>query len=599
VVSKSRVQEPANNQKGDSMGADLPGHRRLENSLRPPLPGARLAGPADPNEAVVLCLVLRRRPGAPGFPGHEYWASTPPGQRKFPSRSEFAARYGAASEELAAVANFCRARGFEVAEADAARRCVVALTTVEAAARVFGVELNRYATAQETYRGYDGQAQLPPEIADFLDAVLGLDNRRLGVHASNGGGTNALTPLDVANFYKFPPNTTWTNNATGQTIGILEFGGGYDPSDFKTYFERLGIATPAQVISIPASAPLHGNASSPDPRDIEVALDVEVAGAVAQGAKIVIYFGSGFMATGLPDEQGWYSLLSSAIHDATNKPTVLSISWSAAEKAWGQTIPTISSLFQDAANLGVTVFASSGDNGASGYNYEQGDGARHVHYPASDPYVTGCGGTAILHGAMPWFEGTWNDAGGATGGGISVLFHVPLWQNAVQVNMQPLAGRGVPDIAGNASAVSSGYDLFIYGMNLSDLNTPAPTRAGTSAVAPLYAGLMALINANIFPLANIATTATSVGFLNPSLYGMPASWAAQVFNDVNDDQTNTFDGVAGYSTTAGWDPCTGWGSVNGAQLADFLLANFVAQNPGCVAAITALARAIAQALGMG
>jgi hypothetical protein len=140
----------------------------------------------------------------------------------------------------------------------------------------------------------------------------------------------------------------------------------------------------------------------------------------------------------------------------------------------------------------------------------------------------------------------------------------------------------VPDIAGNASAVSSGYDLFIYGMNLSDLNT-APTVAGTSAVAPLYAGLMALINANIFPLASIATTATSVGFLNPSLYGMPASWATQVFNDVNNGRTNRFDNVPGYSTTAGWDPCTGWGSVNGGPLADFLLVNFVEQNPGCLA----------------
>src|SRR5271166_4335474 len=278
-------------QEDDSMAADLPGHRRLENSLRPPLAGARLAGPAEPDEKVALCVVLRRRPGAPPLPGHEYWASTPPGRRKFLTRAEFGARYGAAPDELAAVANFCRARGFEVIEADPARRCVIASTTAAAAAGVFGVEIRRYATPNETYRGYDGRVQLAPEIADFVDAVLGLDNRRLGARDSNGGGSNTPTPLDVANFYKFLPNVTWPKDATGQTIGILEFGGGYDPSDFNNYFQHLNIPSTqwAQVISIPASMKLLGVEE-----DNEVALDVEVAGAIAQGAKIVIYFGSGF-----------------------------------------------------------------------------------------------------------------------------------------------------------------------------------------------------------------------------------------------------------------------------------------------------------------
>jgi kumamolisin len=180
---------------------------------------------------------------------------------------------------------------------------------------------------------------------------------------------------------------------------------------------------------------------------------------------------------------------------------------------------------------------------------------------------------------------TWNDAqykGGATGGGYSNYFKTPAWQTGANSNPY----RGVPDIAGNASGYS-GYDLFVYGKKTSELNAMnakiAPTYAGTSAVAPLYAGLMALINANLFP-TNI-TTATSVGFLNPTLYDLGAKNASFVFQDVSDGLDNGFNGVPGYQSVAGWDPCTGWGSIGGAQLLEAILVGYIAQNPGCMAAI--------------
>jgi kumamolisin len=181
-----------------------------------------------------------------------------------------------------------------------------------------------------------------------------------------------LDPIQVAQSYNFPLFSTpllgtW-NDATGQTIGILEFGGGYDPQDFDAYWTSLNIKNPAQVVSVPPVQALGGTPEQPDPFDFEVALDVEVAGAIAQGAKIVIYFGTGVYSTG-PVEMGWYALISKAITDDANNPSVLSISYAYPEPEWpAGAITMISTLFQEAALRGITVFVASGDFGASGYN---------------------------------------------------------------------------------------------------------------------------------------------------------------------------------------------------------------------------------------
>jgi kumamolisin len=248
-------------------------------------------GRADSGAVMWVDIVMRRRPDAPALPDHTYWMSNPPGRRRFLSRPAFAQQYGAAPEELDRVAKFARDQGLTVTESSIARRCVIASGTVEVMNRVFGVELNTYETGAETYRGYDGHLHLPADIADVVEGVLGLDNRRLGSRAMNGGppGATPLTPIEVAQFYNFPlirvTGQSW-RNATGQTIGILEFGGGYDVNDMKSYFSSLGINPQPNVIAIPSNVPLQGDSQSPDPADVEVALDVEVAGAIAWGAKI-------------------------------------------------------------------------------------------------------------------------------------------------------------------------------------------------------------------------------------------------------------------------------------------------------------------------
>jgi kumamolisin len=177
-------------------------------------------------------------------------------------------------------------------------------------------------------------------------------------------------------------------------------------------------------------------------------------------------------------------------------------------------------------------------------------------YPASDPGVICCGGT-IIKSISPLVEDTWNDfnmatgGGGATGGGISSLAALPSFQaNAnvpVSVNPDHHQGRGIPDLAGNASP-NSGYILWLNGQATSD------SIGGTSAVAPLYAGLIALINASLN---------TKVGYLNPTLYSLGGT---SVFQDINDGASNAVPPAPGYHSGPGWDACTGWGTVNGNAL---------------------------------
>jgi len=238
------------------------------------------------------------------------------------------------------------------------------------------------------------------------------------------------------------------------------------------------------------------------------------------------------------------------------QPTILSISYGwgpddlSADSFSTQDLQQIDQLFQDAANLSITVLVSSGDSGAFIASKTQAQ----TSLPASEPWVTACGGTTIgsISGSS-FIEYVWND-NGATGGGISARYPVPTYQSVVKLpnrNVTNIAGRGVPDIAGNASPFS-GYTQFIGGQS--------EPIGGTSAVAPLYAGLIAIINSNL---------GAPVGFLNPTLY----SAANNAFRGVSGPPgpaNNTFDKVTGYPATSGWNACTGLGTVNGVALENLL-----------------------------
>jgi kumamolisin len=289
----------------------------LEGSERHPARGARRVGSADPDEIISVSIAVRRRSDSPPLPDQNHWATTPAAQRKFISHQDFAARYGASQDDIDRVVKFARNHGLNIVGTSIQKRTVVVSGKVEQMNRAFGVDLGHYESAAEKYRGREGHVHLPKDVADVVNGVFGLDNRRVVQPRICPGGTSALTPPQVAALYNFPTPP----NATGQTIGILEFGGGYALSDIQSFFTGLGLATPNLT-----EVSVNGATNSPgvSNEDLEVTLDIDVAGSIAQGANIVIYFAHN-------GEQGFRDAFYNAIHDTTNAPSVISVSWSGSE----------------------------------------------------------------------------------------------------------------------------------------------------------------------------------------------------------------------------------------------------------------------------
>jgi kumamolisin len=513
---------------------------RLTHSQRSPMEGAKLIGPADPNEKMEVTVYLRRGSKPEAYPNIAQLGSLPVKERHHLSREEFANAHGAGADDLAKVRQFATEFGLQVKEENPARRSVVLGGTVEAFSRAFGTTLERYEhPTKGSYRGRTGTLTIPTELAPVIEGVFGLDNRpqakphfRIrGKKAKQQAQPESYDPTQVAQAYDFPTAV----NGTGQAIAILELGGGYKPADLNTFFSNLKLSTP-QVTATGVDGGSNVPTGDPSGPDGEVELDIEVAGSIAPGARIGVYFAPN-------TDQGFLDALTTAIHDTALKPSVISISWGGAENTWTQqAMNAFDSAAQDAASMGITIFAASGDNGAT-----DGDpnGKLEVDFPASCPHMTGCGGTKlVLSGSAIESEVVWNELSnqeGASGGGVSQIFPPPTWQQNAKVPNAPnkKPGRGVPDVAGDADP-TTGYNVLVDGS--------ATVIGGTSAVAPLWAGLTALLNQSL---------SQSVGFLNPLLYVQPA---LATFHDISSGNND------GYSAGPGWDPCTGQGSPDGSKL---------------------------------
>jgi kumamolisin len=513
----------------------------LPGSERKPLERSRVSGSIDPKETIRVTVVLR-----PRAPGREFslvrrLASQLPRDRTYPTRSEFRKAFGSTREELGRVREFARANSLKVLEASRAKRSVLLSGTVEQFSRAFNVTLSRYVHPERgPYRGRVGPVYLPPGLAPVVSAVLGLDNRpqartHFRIRPAAAPGVS-YTPPQVGDLYDFPSG----QDGTGQTVGIIELGGGYSPSDVQNYFSDLGIAPPA-VTSVSVDGASNSPTGDPNGPDAEVLLDIEVAGANAPKAKVLVYFAPN-------TDAGFVDAVGAALHGTGGKPSIISISWGSAESEWtSQGIQALDQAFQDAAALGVTVCAASGDGGSSD---GVSDGLAHVDYPASSQYVLGCGGTRLnASGGKITSQVAWDDLpnGGATGGGVSDVFPLPAWQAGAgvppSVNPGRRVGRGVPDVSGDADP-RTGYSVLVDGQQI--------TVGGTSAVAPLWTGLLALINQGV---------GKPVGYINPLLYQKATGPA---FDDIVSGTNGA------YTARSGWDACTGWGSPDGTKLLNVL-----------------------------
>ena len=360
-------------------------------------------------------------------------------------------------------------------------------------------------------------------------------NRTVTRSGGSGSTKSIHRVTDARTIYNFPAGV----DGTGETIGLIELGGGFQDSDLNDYFREEGINKPhISAVSV------DGHSNQPDRIiDGQVEGDIEIAGSIAPRAEIVVYFSGS-------DSTGFLHAIQTAVEDRVHRLSVLSIGWGSPEGSdfWhGDDLRRIGRVLETAAARNITVVAASGDHGARDAATEQ---RLRVDFPASSPWVLAVGGTALLATGQGGFsEVAWNDAefGGASGGGVSEVFGRPNWQSRIRVphSLSSRPGRGVPDVAINASA-ETGYALLIDGTH--------QQIGGTSIGAPMWAGLVALLNQG---------TGRRLGFFNPLLYEElgPEGVLRSVVSG-----HNGIGELSGYCAGPGWNAVTGWGTPDGSRL---------------------------------
>lgn len=444
--------------------------KRFSSQPRVPLHGSEKAAYADsaipaavrshslaaehvPQEPITVSVIVKRKAPLDA-------ASIASGQHHHLTRQEYGEQHGADPASVAVVHEFAAEFGLDVERqpgTDEHYRTLHLTGTREQMEKAFGCSLATDTTGAGKLRLRSGSLQVPEELAKHVDAVLGLDNRpQAKPHcrvAKPHAGNVSYTPVQVAQMYGFPAGA----KATGQTIGIIELGGGYRTADITAYFKTLNLPAPSvTTVSVDKGKNAPGD---PNGADGEVMLDIEVCAAIAPGAKIVVYFAPN-------TDQGFIDAISTAVHDTTHKPSVISISWGGPESTWtAQALNALDQACQTAAALGVTITAAAGDDGST--DGVSGSG-NHVDFPASSPHVLACGGTRLSgNGTAISSEVVWNEMSiqeGATGGGVSTVFALPAWQTGAKVPKPTgkTGGRGVPDVAGDADP-STGYTIRVDG----------------------------------------------------------------------------------------------------------------------------------------
>jgi kumamolisin len=520
----------------------------MKATERRPLPGserqlpadAQLIGPCSPDIEIEITVYVRPRNPAER---QQYFQRVTTGDAPPLSPEQFAERFGADPADIEAVKRFAQNHQLRVLSYDLGRRSVALAGTVRNVSDAFGASVSDYRHFGGTYRLRQGTLSIPQNVNGIITAVFGIDDRpQASAHfrvlqpesKAAAAAAQSYTPLQIAGVYGFPTGLT----GAGETIGIIELGGGFNQTDLDNYFQQLGVTPSPTVTAVSVDGATNSPTGSDNGPDGEVELDIEMAGAIAPGANQKVFFAPN-------TDQGFIDAVTTAVNDAN--VTIISISWGSAESTYtAQALTSFNQAFQDAGTMGKTVFVAAGDSGSSD---GQTDGANHVDFPASSPYVVGCGGTTLNANTTSdtiTSEVVWNEQAsgeGATGGGVSDDFPKPDYQS--NVNVPPPStqggGRGVPDVAANADPVT-GYQVLIDGNSI--------VIGGTSAVAPLYAGLFARLNQ-----ARVQQNQARIGFANPTLYQNQSA-----FRDIVSGNNGAF------SAGPGWDPCTGLGSPNGGAL---------------------------------
>jgi subtilase family serine protease len=476
-------------------------------------------------------------------------------------RGQFAGRFGATAGTLAAIARYLRGHSMRAVSVSADHLFVHASGSIRAVEALMHTTIRTYRYHGRLVYTNVSAGQVPAALAGKVATVVGLSDvphfhasyvRGASVHrrdtttcAQMSAGTNATSgPFTIAQLghvYGYDAFASHGDFGQGQSLAIFELVN-YVPQDLQYYQDCVGKQDRITTVNVDGGSFI-------DPYgEVEADLDIEIPATLAPRASLTVYQGPN-SDTGVLDT---YQRI--AADDSTQVTTT---SWGICDRYSHSVDTAESAVFAEMATQGQTVAAAAGDNGASdclgldGTTQDPLAGAIGTDDPASQPYVTGVGGTTIADaatiGTNPASEVVWNaqDQGG-TGGGVSSTWPEPSYQ--VGVPGASSLGRTVPDIAIDADP-ASGYMIYTLAFGWTPIG-------GTSAGAPMIATLVLLAN---------EYNATQFGFINPLLYNIGVNHPGVNFNDVTLGNNKSYD-VPGYSSAhAGFDATTGWGSPIGSS----------------------------------
>ncbi len=517
----------------------LPGHLSPNILLRSTLLGRKSGADIVP---LALTLPLRDPAGLTRLLQRQYTPGDPLFHH-FITPVEFTARFSPTAQTYAAVAAFARSKGLSITQTHPTRLLLDVSGPSAAVEAAFQVHLRNFESPEgRVFHAPDAEPAIPAALAGKIVGVLGLQNSAVrrpflshpaAKPAGIGSGPapfGALIPSDIKTAYNL---STTTLTGQGQTLGLYELDG-YAPSDITTYETSYGLPlVPLQNV------PVDGGVTSIGGGAGEVTLDIELMAALAPGATAI------YVYEAQNGTVGAYDMYAKIAEDDVAKE--ISCSWGFEEDELGTTeLQSENTFLQQMAAQGQSFYVASGDAGA----YFPGNPNLSVSDPASQPYATAVGATSLnVVSAGGAYEGetTWNDAEGASGGGVSVEWPLPDYQKGVP-SLYSQTQRNLPDVSLDGDP-ETGYAIFFNGAFEED--------GGTSCAAPLWAAFTALVNEQ-----RETNGQPDLGFPNPTIYQIAQGpHYDSAFHDVRDHSNNLF-----YEALPGYDNATGWGSFNGAEL---------------------------------
>ncbi len=548
----------------------------------PVIPAGASAQGALPRSSLIHATVALepRDPGA--LAAYARAVSTPgsPVYRHYLSVAQFAHRFAPDASQVAAVRAALQAHGLHPGPVAVNGLSFDVTAPVATVSTAFATSFERYRVAGRTAFANTSAPALPASVAGLVQGVVGLDSlavptpaglarsRPARPRAANAArrtavapgatkdcspGAGGLTAGQIAAAYGLTDLYAAGDGGAGATVALFELEP-YSAADIAAYQSCYGTTTSVTNINIDGG-PGSGSGQG------EAALDIEDLIGLAPHASILVYQG---------DNTGTGALRTYQAMITQHRAQVISTSWGLCEPTTGSLTADVENvLFQEAAVQGQTIVAASGDHGAQDCTSGTWSGRPTVDDPASQPYVTGVGGTSLTSVGPPPTETVWNStwstggghlASGAGGGGVSRFWGQPSYQAGIALPQSATtcggstACREVPDVSADAD-ILTGYDVYYQGH--------WSIFAGTSAAAPTWAALATLAD------ASVACTGKTVGFANPALYQAASTGYGIYYNDVTSG-TNSYGGVGGFGAGPGYDMVAGLGSPKGGPLAAVL-----------------------------